>query len=66
MDKGQLKKTTDNLEERRERLLRLYHELSAELDALEREGHILREKIQQAIDKQKLKEVLEGIVKVHE
>jgi len=45
------------------RLERLYQELLAEFFVLEREGKVLRSDVQAVLDKQKMQEILERIVR---
>ena len=48
--------------ERYERLKAAYDQLVSELTELEREGRVLRHRLQDIVDKQKMKEILEEIV----
>lgn len=54
--------TNDDSTERYARLLSLYTELERELDALEHEGRVVREEIQKAIDRDKMKNILQSIL----
>lgn len=48
--------------ERYERLKAVYDQLMIELSELEREGRLIRYRLQDIVDKQKMKEVLEHII----
>ncbi len=48
-------------EERYERLVQLYEELTKELNQLELEGHRLRRQVQETIDKEKMAEIFKTI-----
>jgi len=47
---------------RYQKLERAYYDLVTEMERLEREGKLLRHRLQEVVDKQKMKQILEHLV----